>query len=197
MTAQRAGLAGLFARYRARRLYFAAQDEAVQAWAEFTETGGSWVARWEALALLADCERTMAHTAFGFSRSGVRDHDGFTVAESHDMAAGLVELVADTEIATMSDETDTTRPVWSRHGSTLVDDPQVATVLTRLSTQDQSGQRAELVLALYDAVIGRVGGQGAEVLAWVACGYFVLSGMSLAEAQWRTGPKLPEEGDRS
>ena len=187
---------GLFARYTARRRHFAAQDEAVQAWADFTEIGAGWVARWEALSLMADCERTMADTAFGFPRAGERDQDGFTVAESHAMAAGLLELVADTEIATIPDDTGTL-PVWSRHGSTLVGDPQVAAVLTRLSTQDQPRERAWLTLALYDAVVGRVGGQAAEVLAWVVCGYYVLTGMSLPEAQWRTGPRFPGGGDQS
>jgi hypothetical protein len=178
----------LLARYRARGWYFTASDEAAQAWAEFTEPGGTPLTRCRALSVAADCERTMSANAFGFRRADKQDEDGFTLGQSHSMAALLLELVADTELASLRPDADNVPWRWR---SNLADDPTVAAVLAGLSIQVEPALRAALTVSLCDVVVDRVGAQAAESLAWVACGYYVLSGMSLAEAQWRTGPHGP------
>lgn len=85
----------LFARWSARRAYFAADQKARQAWEEFADLDPA--ARREALLWAADCECTIADTAFGFANADEPDEDGFTLAQSLGMAALLLEMVADTE----------------------------------------------------------------------------------------------------
>lgn len=181
---------GPFARYTARRQYAAASEEARQAWVDFTELDGTPLTRCQALSVSADCQRAMAATAFGFRRANERDQDGRTLAESHGLTALLLETVADTELATQQPNTD--KPWWRRR-SNLADDPTIWSVLTGLSTETRERERADLTLALRDAVIERVGSAAAETLALIACGYYVLSGMPLAEASRLTGPAGKEQ----
>lgn len=173
----------LFARRWARRAYFAADQEARQAWEEFADLDPA--ARRVALLWAADCERTMADTAFGFADADETDEDGFTLAQSLGMAALLLEMVADTEPVPGTSWAPARR-------SNLDDERPVADVLTALTQTSDVRARAVLTLTLHDVVVSRVGGQAAAALAAVvAYGYYRLSGMSDADARWLTGPAGP------
>ncbi len=163
----------LVARYRARRRYFAAALEATRVWPAFTDPAGTVVSRWEALSWAADCDRTMAATAFGFGDTYDKDFHGRTLEQAHRLMAELQELMADTELAPVP--TDCGSPAW-RWRSHLADDPAVSSVLTRLACETDMARRAELTVALHDAVAPMVGAQIAETLSWVARGYRVLAG---------------------
>jgi hypothetical protein len=188
-------MSSVFSRYQARRRYAEAQRESAHEWAQFTEPGGTRLSRWECLSAMADCARRMADNAVGFGRADDRDPDGYTVAQSHGLSALLLELVADTEMATFyhydvadtDADTDAAADVVAAAPNVLADDASVAAVLARLSNVLDMRERAELTLALRDVVLGHVGHRAADVLALVACGYYVLSGMSLPEAEWRAG----------
>lgn len=200
-------IATLLASCRTRRRYFAADRTAGQAWAQFATPGSGWVSRWDALLAMADCERTMADTAFGFGDAGERDEDGFTLAQSHAAAADLLELVAATEIpiATGPERAWDLRQALTftatcRAGLDI--DPAVAAALTLLaSAGDIQTARGDLVAAaLYDAVVDHVGGQAAEVLPWLARGYYLASGgLSRAEAdtRWHQVRERSDGGDLS
>lgn len=179
------GVLGLFVRCPARRAYFGADAEARQAWAEFTAAGDDSQARQVALLWAADCERTMAANVSGWRHAAKVDGDGFTLAQSHDMAALLLTMVADTE----HHEPGVHR--WTRR-TDLHDERHVADVLDALTMTRSPRARAVLTLALYETVVGRVGGQAAEVLAaGVAYGYYRMAGVSDTEARWLTGPDGP------
>jgi hypothetical protein len=167
----------IFARYAARRQFRAASAEAEQAWETFTATADG---RREALLWAADCERTMAATAFGFADASHVDKDGFTREQWHDHAALLLTMVADTEV----------QPPARAWCSNLADDPAVADVLARMTAAGTLWERAHRTLRLYDLLVGRVGSQAAEALATVAYRYLVLAGVPAWDAirwVWPTG----------
>ena len=189
-------IARLFGRCQARRRYFTAADKARAACDRFL-TATSAFARSQALRDEADTDLVMAANAFGFRGAAERDPDGCTLTDSHALAAELLDMVADTEdavalngLVTVRELQTMTRP-WAR----LADDPAVAAVLTALSAESRPAARGVLTLALYDAVVPRVGGQAGEVLIGVAYRYFRLAGMSIEEATWRVGTK-PNGGER-
>jgi len=167
----------MIARYTARREYWAASDEATRAWTSFTEPDGTTVTRWEALSWAANCERTMADTASGFADTYEEDFGGRTLEQAHRLAAELLELMADTELAPMPTELGCPAWPWRSH---IADAPTVSAVLTRLARETDMGGKAELTLALHAAVVPMVGDQVAEVLAWIARGYTVLAGLDRA-----------------
>jgi hypothetical protein len=194
----------LFPRYAARRRYFQASEQSAQAWAEFTAPGGTWVSRWNALREMADCERTIAETVFGFPHAHERDENGFTIAQSNAISADLLELVAGTEIRIESSDNQAcdaqeASAVAAMARTGLDADPTVSAVLAQIADTTEPAARAEQLAALYNAVVDRVGGQAAEVLVWVAHGYYVLSGLSLAQAEaaWRTVRERSNGGGQS
>lgn len=168
---------GVFARWSARRRYFAADEEFGLALAQFWSPNGDASTRSDALLWMADREQVKADNAFGLY--GIEpDDEGFTAAQWHRYGALLLTMVAYTELS---------RPARL---SALDNDPDVARILSVLAATRDLQLRAERTLLLYDAVVGQVGGQAAEVLAAVvARGYYLLSGMSEPEAAWRTSPE--------
>jgi hypothetical protein len=172
----------LFPRWTARRRYFAVQAQAAEAWTLFAAPPGDARSRVDALRDMAACERVMADTAFGFRDADEQGEVGLTQAQWTGMSALLTEMVADTEVKAY----DLDQPLPGRR-SNLTDDPAVAEAIERLSAETELAARAELTVALYRAVIGRVGGQAAEVLAALACSYYELAGLSMKDAMARVG----------
>jgi hypothetical protein len=178
-----AGGRGVFARWSARRRYLAADREAGQASEDFADLDPA--ARRDALLWMADCERAMSDTAFGFAAADEVDEDGRTLARSHGMAALLLTMVANTEL-------EPGQPRQYFRLSNLDDDPAVANVLTALARATGLRARAVLTLTLSDLVVGQVGRQAVEVLtASVAYGYYRLSGLSHEHAQFLIRPDGP------
>ena len=168
---------GVFARWSARRRYFAADKEFGLAMSQFWAPDGDASTRSDALLWMADREQVKADNAFGFYGEDETDEHGVPAAQWFRYGALLLTMVAYTELSSPTRLSD------------LDDDPAVAEVLSVLSATRDLRLRAEWTLRLYDAVVGRVGGQAAEVLAAVvAQGYYSLSGLSETEAAWRTGP---------
>lgn len=162
----------LFPQFSARRAYFAADAFAERALADLADPVGDATSRARALRTAADCESVMADAAYAFGGAADRDDDGFTLTESHRGAAMLLGLVASSEEAAnrrVEGWADTAR------------DDDLGEVRQLRRTCDPA-DRARLTLALYDAVVARVGGQAAEALVAVARGYFMASGMSWPEA---------------
>lgn len=194
----------LVTRSAARRRYFAADQTARQVWEEFAAPEGTWLSRWDALLTLADCERTMADSMVGFDDTDELDEDGFTPACWHAMSADLLGLVASTEmpIAAGADRSWDIRQALALAATAragLDTDPAVAAVLAQMAAVTTLTERAELLAVLYTAVVGQVGGQAAEVLPWVAHGYYVASGLSLTQAQtqWRAVRESSNGGDQT
>lgn len=173
----------LIARHKARRRHWVLADEYRQAQSNFMDDDPD--IRHDALMEMAECEDLMAGMQWSLVGANDQDADGFTREQSHRSSALLLAMVADTEAY----------PWYPMRRSDLDDDPALFDVLTALSVAPNPYQKAELTLALYDLVVGRVGGQAAEVLTTsVAYCYFRLSGMDDQEARWRTGPHAPTRG---
>lgn len=184
----------LMAGCRARRRYFAADAQSGTA-RKVLATSADPVDRMQALWEWADAELAMAENTHGFPGYRERDEDGFTLAASLDLVARLLGRVADTEAALWwggdaPDGDGGGAPVV--YGLTLPLGDSAVAALALLETEADPVVRADLVLALYEAVVDMVGGQAAEALAALASYYLELAGLSRKDIQRRVWTKRGE-----
>ncbi|MEU7802715.1 hypothetical protein AB0B10_25985 [Micromonospora arborensis] len=141
----------------AREAYFNADRHAQRVRAELTRPM-SGIARAGLIGQRASLEEQMArHYPAAFSPDTIPCEDDRDMAESRQLAAVLLHLVADAEYAA------------SVGGPRLLTsselEPYAGPVLDRMASTRDPEERGQLLTDLYDAVVDVVGGQAAEAIA--------------------------------